>query len=56
MLHYKALARSRLRKVTNVMLVIFGFVVMIGTTALTVKNWIYDKSVKTPDWCDEHRT
>jgi proton-coupled amino acid transporter len=39
MLHYKAVAKTRFRKVCDVILCLFGTVVMIYTTSLTVISW-----------------
>lgn len=39
MLHYKAIAKTRFRKGCDVLLGIFGAVVMIYTTSLTVISW-----------------
>ncbi|KAK0752045.1 transmembrane amino acid transporter protein-domain-containing protein [Schizothecium vesticola] len=39
MLHYKGVARTSLRKWSDVLLCIFGFVAMAYTTSLTVMSW-----------------
>ncbi|KAK4229844.1 putative vacuolar amino acid transporter [Podospora fimiseda] len=39
MLHYKAVAKTTLRKWSDILLCIFGFVAMSYTTSLTVMNW-----------------
>ena len=39
MLHYKGVARTKLRKWSDVLLCIFGFVAMAYTTSLTVMSW-----------------
>ncbi|KAI9772395.1 MAG: neutral amino acid transporter [Geoglossum umbratile] len=52
MLHFKAVARTRFHRWTDVALVIFGFIVMIYTTSLTVKSWATKTTVKTPGYCD----
>jgi proton-coupled amino acid transporter len=53
MLHYKAISRTLLQKIADVALIIFGLVVMIYTTTLTVKSWVGGHSVKPPGYCDE---
>ncbi|KAK1829674.1 transmembrane amino acid transporter protein-domain-containing protein [Podospora conica] len=39
MLHYRGVARTRLRKWSDILLCIFGFVAMAYTTSLTVMSW-----------------
>ncbi|KAL8952302.1 MAG: hypothetical protein Q9222_001791 [Ikaeria aurantiellina] len=39
MLHFRAVAQSRRQQVIDVILCIFGFVVMVYTTTLTVRDW-----------------
>ncbi|KAK4164893.1 transmembrane amino acid transporter protein-domain-containing protein [Cladorrhinum sp. PSN259] len=39
MLHYKSVAKTTLRKWSDILLCIFGFVAMAYTTSLTVMNW-----------------
>ncbi|OCL15307.1 amino acid transporter-like protein [Glonium stellatum] len=53
MLHYKAVASSRLVKTSDIILCIFGFVGMAYTTVLTVSSWLHGGMVKPPGYCDE---
>lgn len=39
MLHYKAVAKTNLRKWSDIFLCVFGFVAMAYTTSLTVMSW-----------------
>ncbi|PQE12308.1 Vacuolar amino acid transporter 3 protein [Rutstroemia sp. NJR-2017a BVV2] len=39
MLHYRAVAKTRFRKTCDVLLCVFGFIVMVYTTGLTVISW-----------------
>ncbi|CAK7232255.1 hypothetical protein SBRCBS47491_008206 [Sporothrix bragantina] len=53
MLHYKAVARSRLWKIGDIVLCIFGFIAMAYTTSLTILSWANSSSEpKTPGYCD----
>ena len=52
MLHMKAVARTRFQRWADIVLCIFGFMVMIYTTTLTVKSWATKTTVKTPGYCD----
>jgi proton-coupled amino acid transporter len=55
MLHYKAIAQTRLRKVADVALGIFGAVVMTYTTSLTVISWASgEQAPNFPRFCDSH--
>ena len=53
MLHYKAVARTSTQKLGDIALGVFGAIVMIYTTALTVEGWVKGGSVKSPGYCDE---
>lgn len=53
LLHYKAIANSKKQRITDVTLVVFGLVVMVYTTALTVKSWANGSGSKPPGYCDE---
>lgn len=55
MLHYKAVANSRRQRIADVSLCVFGFVVMVYTTALTVKSWANGSGSKTPGYCGNVR-
>ena len=53
MLHYKAVARSRLWKISDVALCVFGFIAMGYTTSLTVLSWAAAPSgPQLPKYCD----
>ncbi|KAH8820069.1 transmembrane amino acid transporter protein-domain-containing protein [Xylogone sp. PMI_703] len=54
MLHYKAVAKNNFRKFADVILCIFGVIVMAYTTALTVLNWASsDAEPSLPGYCDK---
>lgn len=53
MLHYKAVARSKLWKATDVILCVFGFVAMAYTTSLTVMSWANGSGEGLPSYCDK---
>jgi len=56
MLHYKAVAKTRFRKSADVLLCIFGFIVMVYTTSLTVMSWANGSGEPSlPSYCDEKR-
>ncbi|KAF5021509.1 hypothetical protein F66182_6452 [Fusarium sp. NRRL 66182] len=55
MLHYKAIARSRFWKVSDILLGIFGFVAMAYATSLTVVSWA-NSDPKQPGYCDKQGT
>ncbi|OAA54296.1 amino acid transporter [Niveomyces insectorum RCEF 264] len=53
MLHYRAVARSRLWKASDVALCIFGFVAMAYTTSLTILSWANASTEPAlPSYCD----
>ncbi|KAK1539525.1 transmembrane amino acid transporter [Colletotrichum costaricense] len=53
LLHYKAVARNRLWKISDIILCIFGFVAMAYTTTLTVYSWAGGSDgAKPPAYCD----
>ncbi|CAD6581993.1 MAG: neutral amino acid transporter [Alectoria sarmentosa] len=53
MLHFKAVADSKRKRIADVILCVFGGVVMVYTTALTIKSWANGSSSKPPGYCDE---
>jgi proton-coupled amino acid transporter len=56
MLHYKAVAKTRFRKTADVVLCIFGFVVMVYTTSLTVVSWASgSEDPGLPSYCDKKK-
>lgn len=53
MLHYKAVSKTRFRKTCDVLLCIFGAVVMVYTTALTIIGWAGGSDEPPiPKYCD----
>lgn len=52
MLHYKAVARNRFRKMSDILLCIFGLVAMAYTTSLTIMSWASDSGSGLPSYCD----
>ncbi|CAK7265309.1 hypothetical protein SEPCBS57363_001516 [Sporothrix epigloea] len=53
MLHYKAVARSRLWKIGDLVLCVFGFIAMAYTTSLTILSWANSSSEPpSPGYCD----
>ena len=53
MLHYKAVSRTRVQKILDVSLCVFGVIVMVYTTTLTVSSWIRGGDAKSPGYCDD---
>ncbi|CZT02533.1 hypothetical protein WAI453_002078 [Rhynchosporium graminicola] len=54
MLHYKAVSRTKLRKISDVLLCIFGVIVMVYTTSLTVISWASgNQKPPLPSYCDK---
>ncbi|KAK2748316.1 neutral amino acid transporter [Myotisia sp. PD_48] len=52
-LHYKAVANTRLQKFADIALAVFGVIGCIYTTTLTVQNWASGGSPPgLPDYCD----
>ncbi|KAI0011147.1 vacuolar amino acid transporter 3 [Xylariaceae sp. FL0662B] len=57
MLHYKGVARSRFRKVSDIALCIFGLIAMAYTTSLTVISWASGPSgPPLSKYCDTNRS
>ncbi|KAI1375214.1 vacuolar amino acid transporter 3 [Hypoxylon crocopeplum] len=53
MLHYKGVATTRTRKISDIALCIFGFIAMAYTTSLTVISWASGPSGPSlPKYCD----
>lgn len=52
MLHYKAVARSKFWKYSDIFLCLFGFSAMAYTTSLTVMSWA-NAEPKMPGYCDK---
>ncbi|KAL3428291.1 amino acid transporter [Phlyctema vagabunda] len=54
MLHYKGVAKTSFRKACDVLLCIFGLIVMVYTTSLTVISWAGgDSAPKLPGYCEK---
>jgi len=57
MLHYKAVAKTRFRKICDILLCIFGFIVMAYTTSLTVISWASGiEEPGLPSYCDKKKS
>ncbi|KAI0490819.1 transmembrane amino acid transporter protein-domain-containing protein [Xylaria cf. heliscus] len=54
LLHYKAVATTRSRKISDICLCIFGFIAMAYATSLTVISWVNGPSKAPPGYCDTH--
>ncbi|KAI2633833.1 transmembrane amino acid transporter protein-domain-containing protein [Xylaria nigripes] len=52
LLHYKAVARTRARKLSDILLCIFGFVAMAYATSLTVISWVNGATQPVAGYCD----
>jgi proton-coupled amino acid transporter len=52
MLHYKGVAKTSLRKWSDIFLCVFGFVAMAYTTSLTVMSWASGGGGSLPSYCD----
>jgi proton-coupled amino acid transporter len=56
MLHYKGVAKTRFWKVADVILCVFGLIVMVYTTTLTVMSWADgDAEPRRPGHCDKEK-
>lgn len=56
MLHFKGVAKTRLRKTADVLLCIFGLIVMGYTTSLTIVSWASGTTEPgLPSYCDKKR-
>lgn len=54
MLHYKAVAQTKSQRIRDISLCVFGVVVMVYTTILTVLSWASGGSgPKSPGYCDQ---
>lgn len=54
MLHFKAVAMTRRQRIGDAVLCLFGFVVMIYTTSLTIMSWVQgEQGTKQPGYCDK---
>ncbi|KAI0840010.1 vacuolar amino acid transporter 3 [Hypoxylon sp. FL0890] len=56
LLHYRGVARSKIRKISDIALCIFGFIAMAYTTSLTVISWASGPSGPSlPKYCDPNK-
>ena len=56
MLHFRGVAKTRFRKAADVLLCIFGLVVMVYTTSLTIISWAGgNEAPRQPGYCDEKK-
>ncbi|KAI8633067.1 transmembrane amino acid transporter protein-domain-containing protein [Xylariaceae sp. FL1651] len=55
LLHYKAVATTRTRKISDIFLCVFGFIAMGYATSLTVISWASGPSKPHPGYCDTRR-
>jgi proton-coupled amino acid transporter len=56
MLHFKGVAKTKFRKIADVLLCIFGLTVMVYTTALTVMSWAKGGGEPgLPSYCDKKK-
>lgn len=53
MLHYRAVAKSKLWKATDVILCVLGLIAMAYTTSLTVMSWANSSGEGLPSYCDK---
>lgn len=53
MLHFRGVAKSRFRKGADVLLCIFGLVVMVYTTGQTVLSWGSETGKPALSYCDK---
>lgn len=55
-MHYKVVARNRWQRISDLLLCVFGVLVMGYTTALTVISWTNGSGQpKAPGYCDESK-
>ncbi|KAI9671576.1 MAG: neutral amino acid transporter [Caeruleum heppii] len=52
LLHMRSVATTKFHKTTDVVLVVFGIVVMVYTTSLTIVSWAGGQGTKPPGYCD----
>jgi proton-coupled amino acid transporter len=56
MLHFKAVAKTRIRRIADVLLCMFGLTVMVYTTTLTVMSWARGvEAPGLPSYCDKKK-
>lgn len=52
LLHYRGVAKSKLWRISDLVLCGFGFVAMAYTTSLTVISWAQSGGPQLPRYCD----
>ncbi|KAF2857202.1 transmembrane domain transport protein [Piedraia hortae CBS 480.64] len=53
LMHYRVVATRQWQRVVDLLLVVFGFGIMVYTTALTVNSWVEGSSQpRSPGYCD----
>lgn len=52
-MHYRVGATRPWQRISDIALVIFGFVAMAYTTGMTVLSWVNGSEAKAPGYCDE---
>jgi len=55
-MHYRAVATRPWQRVTDILLVILGFVAMAYTTGITAISWASGTEAKAPGYCDTLKT
>jgi proton-coupled amino acid transporter len=56
MLHYRGVAKNVAWKAADVLLCIFGFIVMAYTTSLTIISWASgNEEPSLPSYCDKKK-
>jgi proton-coupled amino acid transporter len=55
-MHYRAVATRPWQRVTDILLVIIGFVAMAYTTGITAISWVGGSEAKPPGYCDTLKT
>ena len=53
MLHYKAVATKPWQRGVDLFMCVFGGIVMMYTTGLTIVNWAGSSAPSTPGYCDD---
>lgn len=54
MLHFKGVAKTRFRKACDILLCVFGLVVMVYTTSLTLMSWAKgNENPGLPSYCEK---
>jgi len=56
LMHYRAVATRPWQRVTDILLVILGFVAMAYTTGITAISWASGTQAKAPGYCDTLKT